>query len=144
MIKHSDPQDTYNSKININSILNLYLINEKELFILYCRSIWKDLVKRSDNFDKGINKLTFDDYFPLSGIISERVFCLFDVDGDSYLSKEEFIEGMSTLFCKSYESLLLFIFKIYDFNSDGRITKNDILNVMQYVNKNEKSLFFTL
>ena len=47
---------------------------------------------------------------------------------------------MSTLFTESFDNLVKFIFKFYDFDKDGFITKDDIRTVMSYVplNTNNK------
>ena len=121
-------------KINIQSIITKYLNFDQEVLLLYCKSIWKDLAQRSDFPDKGINKITFVDYFPLPGILNDRVFSLFDKDKDGFLNKLEFVEGMVSIFSTTYDLLLEFVFKIYDFNNDGQISKEDIKSVMQYVN----------
>lgn len=40
---------------------------------------------------------------------------------------------MMTLFTKPYDELSNFIFKMYDSDNDGKITKEDIKSLMQYI-----------
>lgn len=45
---------------------------------------------------------------------------------------------MTSLFTESYDKLAPFIFKFYDFDKDGYITKEDIRIVLSYVPLNTK------
>jgi hypothetical protein len=44
----------------------------------YFKDIYKDLCTRSDDKNKGINKLTLLDYFGLPGVLTERIFAVLD------------------------------------------------------------------
>ncbi len=55
---------------------------------------------------------------------------------------EDFIEGMLTLFTKSYEHLVKFVFDIYDFNRDGLICKEDIQVVFSYIPLRKQSVHY--
>lgn len=72
-------------------------------------------------------------YYSLPGIISDRLFAVFDTDKDGFLSLQEFYDGMITLFAKPFDELSAFIFNLYDSDLDGRITKEDIKSIMQYI-----------
>jgi Ca2+-binding EF-hand superfamily protein len=69
----------------------------------------------------------------LPGIISDRMFTVFDADRDGFLSLQDFYDGMMTLFTKPFEELSLFIFQMYDADSDGKISRDDIKSLMQYI-----------
>ena len=75
----------------------------------------------------------------MPGIISERLFAVFDVDRNGYLDPVEFIEGMTTLFSETFEKQIVFIFNLYDFDKDGLISKEDVRTVLSYVPLNSKS-----
>lgn len=77
-------------------------------------------------------------YYELPGIISERLFAVFDKNKNEYIDSAEFNEGMVTLFVESYEKMLKFIFNFYDFDKDGTITKEDIRVVLSYIPLNTK------
>jgi Ca2+-binding EF-hand superfamily protein len=56
-----------------------------------------------------------------------------DVDNDKYLRYDEFVKGMTNIFTESYENLVNYIFRLYDFNRDDLISKEDVRIVMSYV-----------
>lgn len=91
------------------------------------------MTQRSESKEKGINKITFIQYYVLPGIISDRLFAVFDEDCNGFLSLQEFYDGMMTLFTKPFDELSSFIFKMYDTDNDGEISKNDIKSLMQYI-----------
>ncbi len=100
----------------------------------------KDLALRSDDKSKGINKVTFSKYYELPGIINDRLFSVFDVNRNEYLDSLEFIDGMRVLYTESFDNLVTFIFNFYDFDKDGRISKEDVSVVLSYIPLNTKSL----
>jgi Ca2+-binding EF-hand superfamily protein len=98
------------------------------------------LAHRSDDKTKGVNKITFTQYYELPGIISDRLFAVFDKNQNNYIDVLEFIDGMKTLFTEGFEKTSKFIFDFYDFNKDGFISKADIQTVLSYVSlKNNKN-----
>ena len=61
-------------------------IQDEELLNKYLKEIWSDLSKRTKDTTKGITKVTFNKYYDLPGIISERLFSCFDKDKDAYIA----------------------------------------------------------
>ena len=111
-------------------------IEDEELLNKYLREIWSDLSKRSiEETAKGISKVTFNKYYDLPGIISERLFTVFDKDKDGVLSLSEFVTGMKMLFSQveTFDSLAKFIFTFYDFRNCEKIKKEDVRIVLSYV-----------
>jgi Ca2+-binding EF-hand superfamily protein len=51
---------------------------------------------------------------------------------------------MCSLFSEKFDKLAEFIFKFYDFDKDGFITKEDIRTVLSYVPLNTKNKFTKL
>ena len=102
-------------------------IEDEDLLNKYLKEIWSDLSKRASKEDtsKGISKITFNKYYELPGIISERLFTVFDKDKDGVLSLSEFVNGMRGLFSQSesFDNLARFIFDFYDFRSCEKIKK---------------------
>lgn len=56
-----------------------------------------------------------------------------DIDQNNIIDLKEFVEGMRKLFTGHYDSLINFIFNLYDFDKDGLISKEDIRIVLSYV-----------
>ena len=100
-----------NDQIDLDEIIGDYKVTNVEAFGSYLKSVWKDLLGRSDQTAKGIDKMTFLKYYELPGMISERLFSVFDTHQNGSLSKEDFVNGMITLFSGDFEKLLTLIFK---------------------------------
>ena len=121
--------------LDLSKIRKGLQIQDEGLLHKYLKEIWSDLSKRTIENSKGITKVTFNKYYDLPGIISERMFAYFDKDQDGSLSLNEFVNGMQSLFSQeeSFDSLAKFIFNLYDFNSTGIIKKDDVRVVLSYV-----------
>jgi hypothetical protein len=129
--------------LDLSKIRKSLQIQDSELLVKYLTEIWSDLSKRTTENSRGITKVTFNKYYDLPGIISERLFACFDQDKDEILNLNEFVNGMQSLFSQteSFDSLSKFIFNLYDFNSSGIIKKDDVRVVLSYVplQKSEQS-----
>ena len=130
-------------KITVDSLTNKLKIDDKDAFYLYLKEVYVDLFSRvkenkNDKTDSdiklnGVTKLIFDKYFTLPGIIGDRFFKVLDQKGATVLSANDFIKGMTTLYCGGYEETVKFIFNFYDFDGDGVIDKEDIRVVLSYI-----------
>lgn len=67
---------------------------KKNVCVPYFRDIYKDLASRSDNRQKGINKVGLLEYAPLPGILGDRFFKVLDLNDDGYIDIKEFLTGM--------------------------------------------------
>ena len=110
---------------------------KQKVFVPYFKDIFNDLVARSNDVSKGINKITLINYCHLPGLLAERLFIVLDVDCNSYLSYDEFLNGMFCFYCSNFDEKLKFVFQIYDFNGDGFINKNDIITLMSCIPINQ-------
>ena len=122
-------------KIDLNDITSQYEVKNIDAFSQYLKQVWRDLKGRTgeDKEIEGIDKITFQKYYELPGLISERLFTVFNKDKTGYLSLNDFIDNMLILFSSNFEDLVKFIFNFYDFNNDNKITKEDIRVVLSYV-----------
>ena len=127
--------------LDLSKVRKSLQIQDEELLNKYLKEIWSDLSKRTKDVTKGITKVTFNKYYDLPGIISERLFACFDKDKDGILNLTEFTTGMQSLFsqAESFDSLAKFIFNLYDFNSTGIIKKDDVRVVLSYVPLSDSS-----
>jgi len=69
-------------------------------------------------------------YCQLPGLLGERLFAVFDTNKNNYLDKEEFLQGMLTFYCSSFDDQMKLIFKIYDFDNDDMVTQTDIITLI--------------
>ena len=125
--------DNTPSQIDLDELIKDYKVTNIDAFEIYLTGIWKDLASRSDNKYMGINKVTFAKYYELPGIIFDRLFSVFDPEKTDYVDLNNFLFGMLTLFTKDFEDLVKFIFKFYDFDKDGKISKEDIRIVLSFL-----------
>jgi Ca2+-binding EF-hand superfamily protein len=58
---------------------------------------------------------------------------VFDKNKNEYLDTKEFIQGMTLLFSEIFQHLVSFVYKFYEFDRDGFITKEDVRVVLSYV-----------
>ena len=122
--------------LDLTKIRKSLQIEDEELLNKYLKEIWSELSKKSkEESIKGINKITFNKYYDLPGIISDRIFSLFDKGKDGILSLSEFTDGMKMLFSQTqtFDSLSKFIFNFYVFRSCNKIKKEDVRVVLSYV-----------
>ena len=134
-------------KITVDSLVGKLKIDDKEAFILYLKEVYGDLYSRvkenkNDKSDQeiklnGVTKLIFDRYFVLPGIIGDRFFKVLDNKKETVLSLQDFVKGMTTLYCGGYDETVKFIFDFYDMDNDGLINKEDIRVVLSYITLDE-------
>jgi Ca2+-binding EF-hand superfamily protein len=67
------------------------------------------------------------------GYNNDRVLNVFDKNKNEYLDTKEFIQGMTLLFSEIFQHLVSFMYKFYEFDRDGFITKEDVRVVLSYV-----------
>ena len=121
-------------------------------FECYLKEVWNDLInRRMKNINDplyiknmqnipGLTKLIFSKYYSLPGIIGDRLFRVFDSKNKGIIEYNEFKIGMIALFCGDYEKTLRFIFDFYDFDGNGKISKEDVKVVLLYVIFSNKNL----
>ena len=114
--------------VDFDTLQKMLGLTDMTLFLSYLKEVYKDLSERSEgDKKKGINKVTFFDYVKLPIFISEKLFSALDKDEDGFLNSHEFIEGLQDLYMGDFDSTLEIIFKILDFDKDGKITKSFII-----------------
>ena len=120
-------------KINLDEVIGDFVVKNTSAFKSYLKQLWNDLSKREKSIKNGIDRISFGKYYDLPGLISERLFSVFDLKNKGYLTVNDFTSSMIKLFSGDYDQLLHFIFEFYDFDKDNKITKEDIRIVLSYV-----------
>jgi Ca2+-binding EF-hand superfamily protein len=65
---------------------------------------------------------------------------VFDKDRNEYLDNIEFIDGIYGLYTQNYDYLTKLIFDFYDFDKDGKISREDVNVVLSYIPLNTKHI----
>jgi Ca2+-binding EF-hand superfamily protein len=73
--------------------LALQKFDEDERVVL--KKTWQDLADRSGG--KGVDKDTFLQYFPLHGLLGDRLFAQFDTRKTGFIDYDEFVIGLATV-----------------------------------------------
>lgn len=100
-----------------------------ELHIL--KKTWEDLAERNDG--KGIDKEIFLQYFPLTGLLGERLFAQFDVKGNGLIDLDEFVTGLAVCSRGSTDDKIHFIFNMYDTSHDNTVSKEELATLLNQV-----------
>lgn len=130
-------KQTEEFKIEANAFLQVLREGIDSFFPIYIREVWKDLAVRNTN-SLSVSQATFSYYYTLPGIISDRLFIVFDQDNDGSLNEKEFVEGMSRIFVSEMDNLSQFVFEFYDFNNDGYVERDDVQVIFCYFPLNAK------
>ena len=124
--------NTKKNKINLDELIKDYTVKNIPAFNSYLKQVWTDLSKRSEKGKEGVDRINFEKYYELPGLISERLFSVFDSRNEGFLQIEDFTSNMLKLFSGDYDTLINFIFDFYDFDKDGKITKEDVRIVLSF------------
>ena len=94
--------------------------------VTLCRGIFKNLTEHSNSPGKTIDKVTFLKYFPLPGMMGERLFKVFDRDDSGGIDFQEFLTGMALIYRGTIEEKKKFLFEMYDLDGDGVVTREEL------------------
>ena len=134
-------------KIDVEQMTKKLRVDNAEAFSTYLKDVFTDLYSRitenkNDPKEKqakinGITKAVFDKYYELPGIIGDRLFRVFNKKNREYISLSDFTSGMKNLFCEDFDKTSKFIFDFYDYDNDGKISKEDIKTILSYITLGE-------
>lgn len=121
--------------LNFTKFISPFTIQKPDIkqFKHYLQDVAKDITSRVHK-KKGISEYFFTKYYELPGLIAQRLFVVF-CGGKKmeYLSDIDFINNMTILFSGNFKKLVALIFKMFDFNNDGKIIYDDIRIILSYV-----------
>ena len=126
-------QDEMVSKVDLEKLIQKFRPTDQDALELYLMDVWKDLSERDNKKGMGLTKYVFQSYYNLPLIICERLFKVLDTKDHSSLSQEDFVIGLTNLFLGDYKTLIKIMFNMYDYNRDGKISKNDVKIVFNYI-----------
>jgi Ca2+-binding EF-hand superfamily protein len=116
----------------IHYLLYLHsLVTQDELCIL--QKTWQDLADRTNG--RGIDKETFLQYFPVTGLLGERFFVQFDQKSNGVIDFDEFITGLSVSCRGTVDEKIHFLFNMYDVGKTGSVSKIEMSTLLNHVPK---------
>lgn len=121
-------QKKKNKKIGRIPSSELFCLNERELLF----KLFKNLVQRSQHH-RCIDQATFCRVFPLPGVLGERLFAVFDKNGDGFIERDEFFDGVAIVLKGSIEDKITFLFGIMDLDEQNKISHADLETVLNCI-----------
>jgi serine/threonine protein kinase/Ca2+-binding EF-hand superfamily protein len=97
------------------------------------KKTWEDLADRTNG--KGIDKETFLQYFPLNGLLGERLFAQFDQKNNGLIDLDEFITGLAKVCRGSSDDKIHFVFDMYNASHDKTVSKQELSTLLNHVPK---------
>jgi hypothetical protein len=80
-----------------------------------------------------LDRITFIDYTRLPVVIAERLFAIFDKSKTGLLAEPLFSQCMFRIFASEFQVRARLIFQLYDFDNDGKVTKEDVRFLLTYL-----------
>ena len=97
------------------------------------KQIFDELKRQSSTSGERVDKASFLRYFPLPGMMGERLFAVFDRDGNGSIDFPEFLTGLSLIYHGTVEDKKKFLFDMYDLDGNGEVSKDELLTMLSYI-----------
>ena len=97
------------------------------------RQIFDELKRQSSTSGERVDKASFLRYFPLPGMMGERLFAVFDRDNNQSLDFPEFLTGLGMIYHGTVEDKKKFLFDLYDLDGNGEVSKDELLTMLSYI-----------
>ena len=112
-------------------------ITREQKSILYLQkdvSINHLIAEKMSKDDLNLSLNNFLDYIDIQEYIGERIFKLLNKTNKNHkLSKDDFCNGLNTLYYGNIKELIIFTFNLSDFNKDGKINSFDMKLLLKYI-----------
>ena len=112
-------------------------ITREQKSILYLQkdvSINHLIAEKMSKDDLNLSLNNFLDYMDIQEYIGERIFKLLNKTNKNHkLSKDDFCNGLNTLYYGNIKELIIFTFNLSDFNKDGKINSFDMKLILKYI-----------
>ena len=121
------------SKVDLEKLIQKFRPTDPDALEIYFQDVWKDLSERDNKKGQGLTKNVFHSYYNIPIIICERLFKVLAIKEHTFLSQEEFVNGLINLFLGDYKTLIKIMFNMYDYNRDGKVSRNDVKIIFNYI-----------
>ena len=131
-----------NELISFEEIRNSICFESNQYFVRYLTDMYAELSLRIPTQEQvgpkgtvptGITRIIFWEFLDIQKFICEKVFNALDKENKGQLTKNEFVNGLNSLYLGDFEETANFIFSIYDFNNDRKINKADVKLLLSYL-----------
>lgn len=102
-------------------------------WILALKEMFQELAPLSARKRNVISLDTFLQYFPLPGVLGERLFALFDKDNSKEIDFEEFFLGLSIIYNGTPDQRRRLLFDLYDLDGSGRISRQECESLLSHI-----------
>ena len=97
------------------------------------KQIFEELKRQSSTSGERVDKASFLRYFPLPGMMGERLFAVFDRDGNGSIDFPEFLTGLSLIYHGTIDDKKKFLFDMYDLDGNGEVSKDELMTMLSYI-----------
>lgn len=63
--------------------------------------------------------------------LMDRIFCAWDKNNEGILKADTWIGGLSVFLRGTFEEKIQYCFRVYDLNSDGYISKDEMIQLLK-------------
>ena len=134
--KQLRPQNENSIYYYLNTIYQFLLMREEapgaDINEVNSKNLFSNTLKQKAN-ENGISMRNFLQYFDIQEFMCERVFKYLDKTKTGHLTKNEFVNGLDTIFYGSIQELYKMVFFMCDFNENGKIHKFNMKVILSYI-----------
>ena len=120
----------------LNTIYQFLLMREEspgaDINEVNSKNLFSNTLKQKAN-ENGISMRNFLQYFDIQEFMCERVFKYLDKTKTGQLTKNEFVNGLDTIFYGNIQELYKMVFFMCDFNDKGKIHKFNMKLILSYI-----------
>ena len=120
----------------LNTIYQYLLIREESQGVdineVNSKNLFTNTLKQKAN-ENGISLRNFLQYIDIQEFMCERLFKYLDKSKTGQLTKNEFVNGLDTIFYGNFQDLYKLVFFMCDFNENGKLHKFNMKLILSYI-----------
>ena len=120
----------------LNTIYQYLLIREEsqgaDINEVNSKNLFSNTLKQKAN-ENGISLRNFLQYLDIQEFMCERLFKYLDKTKTGQLTKNEFVNGLDTIYYGSFQELYKLVFFMCDFNENGKLHKFNMKLILSYI-----------
>ena len=120
----------------LNTIYQYLLIREESQGVdineVNSKNLFTNTLKQKAN-ENGISLRNFLQYIDIQEFMCERLFKYLDKSKTGQLTKNEFVNGLDTIFYGNFQELYKLVFFMCDFNENGKLHKFNMKLILSYI-----------